>query len=78
MALKLGARSAALAVDAVVGVRAVDESLLAELPAILRDAENEHIAALGSLDTELLVVLEHSRLLSEAAWAALEQAESSV
>ncbi|HKY36209.1 MAG TPA: chemotaxis protein CheW [Polyangiaceae bacterium] len=72
VALRLGSRCAALSVDAVVGVRMVEASALAELPAILRDTEHEHVAALGALDAELLLVLEHSRILSEAAWLALE------
>ena len=72
--LELGQRSAALAVDAVLGVRDVDVAELAELPALLRDTQNELVAALGKLDHELLVVLERSRLLPEAVWAALETA----
>lgn len=70
--LRLGARSAALVVDAVVGVRHVDPSQLAELPALLREPRNDLVLALSTLDRELLVVLERSRLLPEATWAALD------
>ena len=70
--VRLGARSAALAVDAVVGVRLVDAHQLAELPALLREPGNELVLALGTLDRELLVVLERSRLLPEAVWEALD------
>lgn len=70
--LEVRERSAALAVDAVLGVRNLDVSQLAELPALLRDAQNDLVAALGTLDHELLVVLERSRLLPEAVWAAVE------
>jgi purine-binding chemotaxis protein CheW len=72
--LELAERSAALVVDEVLGVRSVEVAELAELPALLRDAENEVVAALGTLDHELLVVLEHSRLLPEAVWTALASA----
>ena len=69
--LDLAERSAALAVDAVLGVRDIDVAELAQLPALLRDTQNEMVAALGTLDQELLLVLERSRLLPEAVWAAL-------
>jgi purine-binding chemotaxis protein CheW len=70
--LELAERSAALSVDAVLGVRDIDVAELAQLPALLRDARNEMVAALGTLDQELLVVLERSRLLPEAVWAVIE------
>ena len=69
--LELAQGSAALAVDAVLGVRSVDVAELAQLPGLLRDAQNDLVAALGTLDHELLVVLERSRLLPEAVWVAL-------
>jgi purine-binding chemotaxis protein CheW len=70
--LDLAARSAALSVDAVLGVRDIDVAELAQLPALLRDARNDMVAALGMLDQELLVVLERSRLLPETVWAVIE------
>jgi len=70
--LDLAERSAALAVDAVLGVRDIDVAELAQLPALLRDTQNDLVAALGTLDHELLVVLERSRLLPEAVWAAVD------
>jgi len=72
VSLRLGARSAALAVDAVVGVRHVDPSQLAELPALLREPRNDLVLALGTLDRELLVILERSRILPESVWQALD------
>lgn len=73
--LELAERSPALAVDAVLGVRDIDVTELAQLPALLRDAQNDLVAALGTLDQQLLIVLERSRLLPEAVWAVLEAAE---
>ena len=70
--LELAERSAALSVDAVLGVRDIDVAELEQLPALLRDAQNDLVAALGTLDHELLVVLERSRLLPEAVWAVIE------
>lgn len=72
VALELGARGAALAVDEVLGVRDVSPETFGVLPGILGGAQ-EHVAALGSLDTELLLVLEHGRLLPDAAWARLDE-----
>ena len=72
--LELAERSAALAVDAVLGIRSIDVTQLAQLPALLRDAQNDLVAALGTLDHELLLVLERSRLLPDAVWAALRTA----
>jgi purine-binding chemotaxis protein CheW len=70
--LELAQRSAALSVDAVLGVRDIDVAELEQLPALLRDVQNDLVAALGTLDHELLVVLERSRLLPEAVWAVIE------
>jgi purine-binding chemotaxis protein CheW len=65
-------RVAALAVDAVLGVRDLDEAQLAQVPSLLQ-SERELVSALGALDAELLVVLEHARLLPESLWQQLEQ-----
>jgi purine-binding chemotaxis protein CheW len=72
--LQIAERSAALAVDSVLGVRSIDVSQLAQLPPLLRDTQNDLVAALGTLDRELLLVLERSRLLPVAVWAALDNA----
>jgi purine-binding chemotaxis protein CheW len=72
--LKLdGARGAALAVDAVIGVRAFERSALSELPPLLREAAAETVVALGSLDRELLLLLESGRLVPEAVFASIDQ-----
>ena len=64
-------RVAALAVDAVIGVRRVEASTLGGLPGLLREQNGELVRALGALDSELLLVLEHSRLLPDAIWQQL-------
>jgi purine-binding chemotaxis protein CheW len=70
--IRLGRRNAALAVDAVLGVRHVAAAELADLPGLLREPRNELVQALGMLDHELLVVLERSRLLPESVWETLD------
>jgi purine-binding chemotaxis protein CheW len=72
--LKLGERQLALWVDAVVGTRSVSTALLEQLPLLLRESQGEQVDAVGTLDAELLLVLEHTRLLSEADFRALEEA----
>src|SRR5688572_14194200 len=67
--LRLGARAVALAVDAVLGVRAFERSALRELPPLLREAAADTVAALDSLDRELLLLLESGRLVPEAVFA---------
>jgi purine-binding chemotaxis protein CheW len=66
-------RIAALAVDAVLGVREVARETLSQLPSLLREQQSEAVSALGTLDLELLLVLEAARLLPEATWQALER-----
>jgi purine-binding chemotaxis protein CheW len=65
-------RVAALAVDAVLDVVQLAPSSLGELPELLRAAQGELVTALGSLDRELLVVLQHGRLVPDELWQRLE------
>ncbi|MES1182668.1 MAG: chemotaxis protein CheW [Myxococcales bacterium] len=68
----LGERRVALAVDAVLGVRHVEQARLAELPPVLRESGHDSVSALGTLDRELLLLLERSRLLPDSVWQTLE------
>jgi purine-binding chemotaxis protein CheW len=71
--LRLGPnRKLALAVDDVLGVRRIPLATLADLPTLARNEPTSESSRLGTLDEELLVVLDHARLLSEAAWQAIE------
>jgi purine-binding chemotaxis protein CheW len=56
-------RTVALAVDAVVGIRGLPAGTLGELPPLLRDAGSDAVAAIGTLDAELLLVLRAARLV---------------
>jgi purine-binding chemotaxis protein CheW len=60
-----------LAVDAVVGVMRLSGGVAAALPPVLQTPRLAAIAATGSLDGALLLVLEHTRLVPEAVWARL-------
>jgi purine-binding chemotaxis protein CheW len=71
--LALGQRRAALAVDDVLGVRQVAAETLAGLPAVMSEAENPHVEALGTLDAALLLVLQHAQLVPDELWLRLEQ-----
>lgn len=69
--IKTGARRVALAVDAVVGIVAVSQASVDSLPPLLDQADGDAIAAIGTLDKELLLVLRHTRLLPDHLWATL-------
>lgn len=56
-------RKIAFAVDTVLGVRRLDLSLSSELPPLLRDSVRDAVAAIGTLDAELLFLLETGKLL---------------
>lgn len=60
--LRIEERVVALAVDTVVGVRALPADTVRDLPPLLGDARSEAVMAVGSLDHELLLVLRAARL----------------
>ncbi len=65
------ARSVALAVDDVAGLRQLETTDLTAVPGLLTEMDHGIVSALGQLDDQLLLVLSHTRLLPEQAWAAL-------
>jgi purine-binding chemotaxis protein CheW len=75
--LSVAERVVAVAVEAIVGVRVLPGEALGDLPPLLRDANVDAIAAVGTLDSALLVVLRAARLLPEAAWDDLVRVRSS-
>ena len=68
--LAFGGRHVALAVDEVHGIRRL--ASLRDLPPLFAGAGNDAIEAMGTLDGDLLLVLQGTRLIPESAWAALE------
>jgi purine-binding chemotaxis protein CheW len=71
VSLKLGERTASLAVDAVLDVRSMAIETLATIPPLLREAAAELVSAISALDTELLLVLEAARLVPDSVWDAI-------
>jgi purine-binding chemotaxis protein CheW len=72
VSLKLGERTVALAVDAVLDIRSLAAGILADIPPLLRVAGAEQMAVIGALDTQLLFVLEAARLIPESVWSAIK------
>lgn len=71
VALRAGARSVVLSVAEVVGVREINDVSLQELPPLVGEMNRDTVAAVGTLDAELLVVLQAARILPEPIWEAL-------
>jgi chemotaxis signal transduction protein len=66
----LAERTAALAVDAVLGVCEISRASFAAIPPLLQQADAEW-SALGTLDSKLLLVLQAARLVPDSVWPAL-------
>jgi purine-binding chemotaxis protein CheW len=75
VAVRVGERKVALAVDAVVGIRAIDAGSTDRLPPLLRDAASETVAAIGTLDAELLFFLRTARIVPEDLFSRLDALE---
>jgi purine-binding chemotaxis protein CheW len=72
VSLKLGDRTAAMAVDAVLDVRSMAAGTLADIPPLLREARADLVSAIGSLDSKLLLVLEAARFVPDSIWTAMD------
>jgi len=68
-------RAVALAVDTVLGVIELSGGRLDELPPLLRSSSGQALGAIGAVDSDLLLLLQHTRLLPEPLWGALETRE---
>jgi purine-binding chemotaxis protein CheW len=77
VSLKLGDRTAVLAVDAVLDVRSLAAGILAQIPPLLREAGEEPVSTIGALDTQLLLVLEAARLVPDSVWSEIKAAGAS-
>ena len=76
VAISIGGRSVALAVEAVVGIRAIGVGASEQLPPLLRDAAVEAVAAIGTLDAELLLFLRTARIVPEDLLSRLDALET--
>jgi len=70
--IKADARTIALAVDAVVGIRLIGAQTYKALPPLLRDAANETITGIAARDAALTLLLSASRIVSPEVLAHLE------
>lgn len=69
VSLKLGAHRAALAVDQVIGIRRIDAANMHDMAPLLESLERGTIGDVTTLDRELLLVLQASRLVPDSIWA---------
>jgi purine-binding chemotaxis protein CheW len=69
--VRTAGRHVALGVDEVLGVARIAARQLSALPPLLDRARAE-LSTLGTLDEELLIVLDTSRLVSDELWATLD------
>jgi purine-binding chemotaxis protein CheW len=72
VSIKLGERTAVLAVDAVLDVRSLSAGMLADIPPLLQGGGAELVSVIGALDTKLLLVLEAARLVPDSVWNAIK------
>lgn len=72
--LRVGERTVAVLVDAVLGVVQMDRSTFQELPPVLLSARSEVIEAIGRLDSQLLVTFRAGRLVPDVVWQAMSVA----
>jgi len=70
--LKLGDRQIALAVDDVIGVRNLAATATEYIPPLLSESNSGAVAAIGTLDAELLLVLQGAHLIPESVWELLD------
>jgi len=73
--MRIETRHVALAVHEVLGMRTLDLALLHEWLPLCRAAHADVIAALGSLDQQLLLVLQTARIVPDAVWQRLAAGE---
>lgn len=72
---RAGTHKVALAVDAITGIEHVMADTLDSVPPLLAGARSEAIAALATLDSEFLVVLESARIVPDEVWAGLAETQ---
>jgi purine-binding chemotaxis protein CheW len=72
--IRVGQRSLALAVDDVLGVRALTDAVLGDLPPLVSEIDAACLSSMGTLDAELVLLIEASRVMPESSWTVLEAA----
>jgi purine-binding chemotaxis protein CheW len=72
VSLKLGERTAALAVDAVLEVRSLPAETLSKMPPLLLGGNAHLVSVIGALDAKLLLVLDAARLVPDSLCRAIK------
>lgn len=70
--VRLGKRQVALAFESVTGIRELAAESAKEIPPLLRELDASAVAAITTLDAELLLVLQDARLVPESVWDAID------
>jgi purine-binding chemotaxis protein CheW len=70
--LTLEQRLVALAVDAVIGIQTLDDTLH-DLPPLLQSVDHETLSAVGVLDAGLLLALDTAHLVPDSVWELLNE-----
>ena len=76
VSLRLGERTASLAVDAVLGTRSLSRGALSESSPLVKQLGSEFVSTMGALDAQLLLVLETARMVPDTVWNAIQAAEA--
>lgn len=76
IAIRVGERRVALAVDAVLGIREFAPALRTQMPPLLSDARAELVEAVGVLDNELFMVLKACSIVPETVWDSFPRQEA--
>lgn len=75
--VKTGTHSVALAVASVAGLRHLSIDTVSGIPPLLSEANANAVTAIGTLDSELLVVLNTAHLVPESVWQAISASQES-
>lgn len=70
--VRTGERRVALAVASVVGLRSFSAETFGQMPPLFSEADGAGVAAVGTHDTDLLLVLNSAHLVPESVWAAID------
>ena len=73
--LRVGERRVAVAVERVEGIRELPRQGDQQLPPLLKDASCGLVAAVGTLDADLMMVLCAATLIPEETWRTLEEGD---
>jgi len=71
--IRAASRLAALAVTDILGFRSLTSAMVATLPPLLSGAARSAVAQLGTLDRELMAVLDTASLIPDAVFSAIDR-----